>query len=275
MAAPSWESKGADFSDTSAAPLFAIPVGAATGKIAVVSMFVNGGATTVTGVPTDFSIVPGTPVDASNHRLVKYWKRLAGADSGTYDFTLSASVFVEGAAELFTSCKASGSPFDLESDFAVDETNGLISPAVSIDTVGSDRLVLHSATCWSGGTWTPPVSYTKRINTPVGLITTSDKAQASTGSTGSLTAETTNADKRTAHVVALIGTTVAGGSMASISDEARANMLADRGLSDPRLETNVDLMKLVLDDGTQTLVAKTEATVAEHYNRYLISLRDS
>lgn len=63
--------------------------------------------------------------------------------------------------------------------------------------------------------------------------------------------------------------------MASISDTARANMLADRVLTEPQKLSNVDLMRLVLADGTQTLVTKTEATAAVHLWRYLRTVRDA
>jgi|SRR5690349_2488660 len=275
MVAPSWLSKGADVSTSTAAPSFAVPAGAAAGKIAIVTMFLDIAATTVNSVPSGFSLVPGSPVDAVNHHQYKYWKRLTGADSGTYDFGLSASVFIEGAAELYDNCVGSGNPFDPNPGAAIDNTAGSASPPVGTDSVGPDRLTIHTATCWAGGTWTPPSTFTKRINTPVGLITTSDKQQSSQGPSGSLSATTTTSDKRTAHVIDLIGTTVAGGSMQTISDEARANLLANRVLVDPQRLSNVDLVGLVLADGAQVLIPKTSATTAEHYNRYLITLRDT
>lgn len=63
--------------------------------------------------------------------------------------------------------------------------------------------------------------------------------------------------------------------MASISDTARANMLANRSLVEPQKLSNVDLMALVLADGAQTLVTKTDATAAVHLWRYLKTVRDS
>lgn len=275
MAAPSWESKGADISTSTAAPSFAVPVGAASGKIVIVTAFLDTAGASVTGLPTGFAAVPGTPVDAVNHHLIKYWKRLTGADVGTYDFTLNASNFIEGAAELYNNCVATGSPFEASPGFAVDNTAGNTSPPVSTSSVGPDRRAIHSATCWAGGTWTPPAGFTKRVNPSVGVITTSDSLQSVPGSTGSLSASTTTNDKRTAHVIDLIGTTVAGGSMQTISDKARSNMLSNRGLAEPQRLSNVDLMSLVLADGAQVLVPKTNATTAEHYNRYLITLRDT
>lgn len=60
--------------------------------------------------------------------------------------------------------------------------------------------------------------------------------------------------------------------MSSVADLARANMLANRGLSEPQHLTNADLMALVLSDGTQTLVTKTDASVGTHLVRYEMSL---
>jgi len=59
----------------------------------------------------------------------------------------------------------------------------------------------------------------------------------------------------------------------SIADQARTNMLIDRGLSIPRLESNADLMSLVLADGAQTLITKTSASTGTHLLRYMMSLR--
>lgn len=207
MGAPIWESKGADFSNTSATPGFAIPAGTANGKIVIVSMFINVSTTLVTGVPAGFFEVAGSPVTGGSNKLVKYWKRLTGEDVGTYDFVLDSAQFIEGAAELYNDCVVSGNPFDLDPGTAFDNVNGTVTPEVSTSTNGPDRLIIHTATNWSGGTWTPPDTYTKRLQPPVGLVTTSDKSQPSEGSTGAVTAVATGNDKRTAHIVALIGTT--------------------------------------------------------------------
>lgn len=59
----------------------------------------------------------------------------------------------------------------------------------------------------------------------------------------------------------------------SIADIARTNMLADRLLTPPRLESNADLMRLVLADGAQTLVPRTDASTGTHLLRYMMSLR--
>jgi len=59
----------------------------------------------------------------------------------------------------------------------------------------------------------------------------------------------------------------------SIADQARTNILVNRSLTEPQLKTNTDLMKLVLDDGTQTLVVKTNASAAQQLVKYMIGLR--
>lgn len=227
MSAPAWESKGADFSNSSAAPSFAAPAGTAAGKLVIISFYVNVAETTVTGIPSGFAAVPGAPVLGQSNSLQKYWKRLTSADAGTYDFTLSANQFIEGAAELYDSVVDSGSPFDPDPGFAVDNTVGAISPAVETDTVGPDRLILHTATCWAGGTWTPNTGYTKRIQPSVGLVTTSDKQQASAGTTGNVTATSSNSDKRTAHIVALIGTTASSTPIYGGIHEALLELMLD------------------------------------------------
>lgn len=236
MVAPSWESKGADFSNSSAAPSFAVPSGTATDKIAIVSMFINVAATQVIGVPGGFSLVPGTPVDGASNRLIKYWKRLTGPDVGTYDFVLDSSQFIEGAAELYSDCIISGSPFDTGPGSAIDDTTSSnVTPPVSTTTLGLDRLVIHTATDWAGGSWTPQPGYTKRIQPPVGLVTTSDKIQALGGSTGSVSATSTNSDKRIAHIIGLIGTTVdnppvVGGSVSNSLNDSMKRYF-ERGIS--------------------------------------------
>lgn len=273
MAAPSWENKGADFSNTSAAPSFVVPAGAASGMVAIVSMFINVAATLVTGVPAGFSAVPGTPVVGGSNSLHKYWKRLTGADSGTYDFTLDSAQFVEGSAELYRNCVLVGNPFDPDPGFAFDDANDTVTPPVTTSSIGPDRLFIHTATDWAGGSWTSPTGYTKRLQPPVGLITISDKVQASAGSSGPLTAVSSNSNKQIAHVVSLIGTTVAGGSMATISDQARINMLTELALVEPQLLSNVDLMRGVVAKVGQLLVPITNKTYAGHYYDYLLVLR--
>lgn len=64
--------------------------------------------------------------------------------------------------------------------------------------------------------------------------------------------------------------------MATISDTARDNIITDQGLEAVASGlSSVDLMRILLEDDTQTLVTETEATAAVHYWRYLKEVRDS
>lgn len=208
MGVPIWESKGADFSGSSSTPSFTVPVGTASEKLVVVSFFINVATTTVIGVPSNFALMAGTPIVGASNRLVKYWKRLTSEDTDPYVFTLDSAQFVEGVSELYSSVITNGDPVDPNPGSAFSDVNGTVTPEVSTVTSGPDRLIVHTATNWSGGTWTPPTGYTKRLQPPVGLITTADKSQLSEGTTGAITASATGNDKRTAHIAAIIGTTV-------------------------------------------------------------------
>lgn len=63
------------------------------------------------------------------------------------------------------------------------------------------------------------------------------------------------------------------GLMGSISDKARQNMLAQLGISDPQPKSNTDLMREVMVFPGQTLVTVTNASVASHLVRYMMTLR--
>ncbi len=59
----------------------------------------------------------------------------------------------------------------------------------------------------------------------------------------------------------------------TIADQARVNMLVNRSLVEGVRGTNADLMALVLLDGAQVLVPKTNASTGTHLLRYMMSLR--
>jgi hypothetical protein len=245
VAAPSWEAKGTYFEDSGITSAnFAVPAGVTANKVVVVSAFING-SIAINSLPTGFQHAEGSPISvigAGAHSLAVCWKRATGNDSGTYNFGLDGSTFVAGIAELFNTCVLTGTPLDSPTDSASSSTDSSVTPPVDIDTKGPDRLVLHRGTIWSGGSWTPPVGFSERVDQGFGHIICSDKEFPSTINTGSITATSTGNDKRAAWIGALIGTTV-GGTLASISDEARSNMLAELGISEPQNKSNTDLMR--------------------------------
>lgn len=207
---PQYAGSGALLSGSGSSAALAVPSGVAANDIIVVTLFVDGGSTTVTP-PSGFVEAENSPViGAGNHSLHVMWKRATGADTGTYTATLSASAYREGAAHRYTGVVTSGNPFDSGTGTAASATNGTVTPAVSTTTLGTNRKVLFVATDWSGGSWTPPSGFTERMDGGVGLITLDDIAQPSAGSTGSISATSTGNDKRAAWIGALIP--AAGGS---------------------------------------------------------------
>lgn len=206
MAAPAHASTGAYTEDASAAPSFAVPSGVSSGDVLVIAIFVDGTAT-ITGLPTGFAEAENSPValdvGGGSHSLHVAWKRATGADTGTYDITLSGSTFCAGAALRYTGCAESGDPWDAGADDAQDAASASVTPAVAITTAGADRLLVFAATIWSGGSWTQPSGYAERVDNGFGHLNVADLAQAVAGSSGSVTATSSGSDKRCAWLGAL------------------------------------------------------------------------
>lgn len=212
MAAPTLGAVGTQRTGSTASPAFAAPTGVGSTSIVIIAFF-NDTAATISAFPdASWQHAPGSPVtNGTSHQLNVVWARNPAATGGTYTFTMSANVYSEGGAIRYEGCVTSGSPWDANSGTgtakAFDGTNGTVSPAVSMTTLGADELLIHAATCWAGGTWTPPSvggTWTKELGANVGLVTEADKAQAVAGSTGSVTASVTNSDKRSAWLGALV-----------------------------------------------------------------------
>jgi hypothetical protein len=183
-----------------------VPDDVAAGDIIVVTAFIDG-ATTVTGLATDFAQAPDSPVHVvadQQHRQYVMWKRAAAADNtaSTYDFALSGSAYRNVQAIRYTGAVASGDPWDA-TDPATDDTNGTASPPVEDTTTGADRLIIWSSTNWAGGAWTPPTDFTERRDTGDQVCAVADKAQAVAGATGSISGSCTGSGKRTAWLGAL------------------------------------------------------------------------
>jgi hypothetical protein len=214
VAAPAYGTSGAWGSTGTTTLNLAVPASVASGDIIVAAFF------TVTG-PAGFAHAPNSPrtVNAGgggNHSVNVLWKRASAADSGTYAFTLSAGGYAEGQAHRFTSCIASGNPWDGNTASTGDggATNSTTTPAVSFTTTGPDELFFSAGTNWSGGAWTPPTGFTE-ITDNAADLTADYKVQASAGSSGTVQATCAGNDKVGAWLGALIGTTTAAGSLPS------------------------------------------------------------
>lgn len=203
MAAPAWAASGTAFSGDSASVDIAAPAGVVDKSLVIAAFFLNGDTNQNVVAPAGWFAAENTPVHVTGHWMYVYWHRAAGAESGPYAFTWDASVFREGQAHRYEGVVATGTPFDAGADDAIDAGSGDTSPAVAVTTLGDERLLVHAATNWAGGTWTPHTGFTKRQQPAVGLCTLSDKAQAAAGGSGNVTATSTNSDKRTAWLGAL------------------------------------------------------------------------
>jgi len=212
MAAPTFGASGTYLDGDAATANVPVPSGVASGSVILVAMFLDG-TVSVTAAPSGFTQAENSPivhVAPGAHRFALYWKRATGSDTGTYDFTLSGSTYREVQAHRYESVVSSGTPFDSPTDWAdPGDVNDTVSPPVDITTAGADRLLIHAATNWAGGTWTAPTGFTKRMQGAFGVVTLADKTQASAGPSGSITATCTGNDKRTAWLGGLIGTTSA------------------------------------------------------------------
>jgi hypothetical protein len=214
VAPPDFGSIGALLGTSTANPAFAVPASVANNDIIVVAAFLDGNVT-VTGLPSGFAHVTGSPLAVATgagfgeHSLLVAWKRASGADSGTYTFTLSGSAFVYGNAARYTGAKTTGDPWDAHDTDQSGAVNVSTAPAVSLTTLGANRRLLYAATSHNGdgGTWSPPTSFALRTSGSPNTtcVELADLAQAVAGASGSISATHTQAGYMGAWLGALIG----------------------------------------------------------------------
>lgn len=213
MAAPAFGTIGTHINGSSGTASFAVPASVAANDIIVIPIFLDSTAT-ITAMASGFAHAadsPATVVGGGGHSLAVVWKRATGADSGTYDFTLSATAYRAGSAARYTGAVTSGDPWDVTNS-ASDTGLATVTPAVSDTTTVADTLLIFAGSNWSGGTWTPPASFTERMDTGDGVHTLADLAQPTAGATGSITATCTGSDRRCAWLGALKSVAGGGGS---------------------------------------------------------------
>jgi hypothetical protein len=231
VAAPAFGTIGTLHGASGTTHAFAVPASVASGDIIVVAFLAETSTTTITVLPSGFAAAENSPVTntsgTGNHALHVCWKRATGADSGTYSFTVSASVFVYGNAVRYTSCVASGNPWDSPTAGAGSgSTSQTTCPDVSVTTADVDRLLFYAGTNWDGdtGTWTAPSGFTQRQG---GASTTaceiSDKTQTVAGSSGATHATSTSSHRTESWLGALIGTTVAATAYPVLNRKRSAN----------------------------------------------------
>lgn len=214
MAGPTFGASGtATGGGTRSTISLAAPASVVADSVVVAVIFVDGG-TNQNPTLAGWAHVTGSPVAASDHQLYVLWHRATGSEAGPYGFVLNTSQYCEGQVHRLDGVTTSGDPFEAANTATVGSGAGTnATPNVAVTTLGADRLLLHAATNWSGGTWTPPASpagFTKRQQiAPDGISTLATAAFASAGSTGNVSATSTGAGRATALLAAFVGASVA------------------------------------------------------------------
>lgn len=151
---------GNDLQDTSRSP--AVPSGASVNDVmvAIITRWESPNPNTPITPPSGFTQA-GSQVTAGDAKINVYWKRLTGADSGTYTFSWSGSMWSHAHVFCMTGVKTSGDP--IGSHFA--------SWTGTAGTFGSVQLTtsFEPGLVWStyndtNGTHTPPTSFTEVID---------------------------------------------------------------------------------------------------------------
>lgn len=219
MAPPAFGASGtATGGGTRSTISLAAPASVVANSLLVAAFYIDG-VTNQNVTLAGWTNLEGTPLAATGadqkHWLHVLWHRASGSESGPYAFVLDTAQYCEGQVHRFDGALTSGTPFESPTSTATDPNNNTTTPVVSLTTGGADRLLLHMATDWSGGTWTAPSGFTKRQQIASdGLSTLSDKAQAVAGATGSVQATQTGNGKTTALLAAMLPD--AGGAATSL-----------------------------------------------------------
>lgn len=138
-----------------------VPTGSAAGDIAVLisEIWRNGTLPTVT-FPAGFTqffdqqiTVPGNGV----LYLRMAWKRLTGADTGTYTASYSATVWNLLHCVTVSGAASAGDPVEATNSATATSTT---IPSTSLSTV-TQPFLLHSVATFNDATQTPPTSYTE------------------------------------------------------------------------------------------------------------------
>lgn len=182
-----------------------VPSGVASGDLLYAFIYAEANVTW-TPLPSGFALVSGAQIVGTRIWLYTFWKRATAADTGTYTFTASSTVYCSGGAVRVIDAVASGDPHDTGAGAptsAVRNSNGTTTPAVSLTTQGADRLLLWCGIDWNGGTWTVPTGFTAPI-TYGNEACIASKSQTAAGATGSITGSNSTAEHQGAALIAIL-----------------------------------------------------------------------
>lgn len=192
-----------------------VPAGSAANDIAVVflSRWVSGLAKAAPTTPANFAHYATTFHSGDgNEDLDIYWKRLTGADSGTYAFSWGTpNVYVHANCFMIRGCITTGDP--------IDDVNGWSGTAgtfgaTTVNASTSDGALLWKAyndTSAAGG-HTAPGSFTEQVDNDCGTAAT--RFPGAAGSFTASGATVTTSSPSVAVLLALKGLVPAGGGLA-------------------------------------------------------------
>lgn len=192
-----------------------VPTGVQAGDIAVAffESWANATPPTVTP-PTGFTQKGAVWASGDgNARNTTWWKRLTGADSGSYTFTQNTSRWTTVQVMVFRGCVATGDPFDAVAT-PVAGTYGAIA-SMSITTTDGGGALVFGVYNDSSGTHTPPTGFTEPTGVDVDCAACAYKlADGVSGSQSISGASITSSSSAAAWAGALLSDT--GGSSAGI-----------------------------------------------------------
>lgn len=145
-------------------------------------------------------------VSCTDHNQHVFWKRLTAADSGTYSFSWTGSVWREGYVVFYRTGTVAdtGDPHEaLATNF--NNTAGTTTPAVTVVPVGNNRRIIHSVTNFTGATtFTPPSNLTERTTASgTRAASVADRVWSDTTTTGAMSGTTNTSGRMTAVAFAL------------------------------------------------------------------------
>lgn len=164
-----------------------VPSGAASGDIALVAVEQWEVANPTVTPPSGFTQL--AQVVSGSQKLKVFWKRLTGADTGTYAFTWTGSQWNLGHCVLLTGAIASGDPIGAAFNTATATSTAI--PVTTV-TVAFQPGLAHFVANENSGTQTAPASFTEVQDS--NYLHSNYRIPGSTGtfatSGGSLTAST-------------------------------------------------------------------------------------
>src|SRR5688500_15670565 len=189
MAAPAFGSISTVAGSDATSQSVTVPSGAAAGMVMVAGLYVE--TTNAVTPPSGFAECVASPVattGSGDFTWRVYWKRLTGADAGSYLFSWSgAAVWSDLWVCRYSGVIDTGDPWDTGAGAPVSasrSTAGTTYPTVSLTTLRDDRLLVHHGGSFqSGATNAASSGFTARDVTD-SLI--ADKQQAAAGATGNV-----------------------------------------------------------------------------------------